>query len=118
MFLLHPEPGLLARHARHRTAHAALIAEILSLLASQNPAPPRIGPPPLSEPLSDSELRVLRYLPTNLTRPDIAGELCVSINTVGTHMGNLYAKLGVHSRREAVDRARGLGLLAFSARRA
>jgi len=118
LFLLHPAPGLLERHTRHGTAHAALIAEILSLLASQNPAPPRIGPPPLSEPLSDSELRVLRYLPTNLTRPDIAGELCVSINTVGTHMGNLYAKLGVHSRREAVDRARGLGLLAFSARRA
>ena len=44
-FLLHPVPGLLQRHARHRTAHPALIADILSLLAGQVPAPPA-GPPP------------------------------------------------------------------------
>jgi LuxR family maltose regulon positive regulatory protein len=118
LFLLHPAPGMLERHARHGTAHAALIAEILSLLAGQAPAAPRAGPQPLSEPLSDTEIRVLRYLPTNLTRPDIAGQLYVSLNTIGTHMCNLYAKLGVHSRREAVDRARALGLLAPSARRA
>jgi LuxR family maltose regulon positive regulatory protein len=118
LFLLHPAPGLLERHARHGTAHAVLIAGILSLLAGQAPAAPRAGPQPLSEPLSDSEIRVLRYLPANLTRPDIAGELYVSLNTVSTHMCNLYAKLGVHSRREAVDRARALGLLAPSARRA
>src|SRR6266516_7569557 len=48
------------------------------------------GPPPLSEPLSDSEMQVLRYLPTNLTRPDIAGELRVSLNTVSTHVRSLY----------------------------
>jgi LuxR family transcriptional regulator, maltose regulon positive regulatory protein len=42
---------------------------------------------------------------------------CVSVNTVGTHMCNLYAKLGVHSRCEVVDRARALGLLAPSLRR-
>jgi hypothetical protein len=47
------------------------------------------------EPLSESELRVLRYLPTNLTVPEIAGELYVSRNTVKTHMRNLYAKLGL-----------------------
>jgi len=60
---------------------------------------------------------VLRYLPTQLTRPEIANELFVSDNTVSTHMRHLYAKLGVHNRREAVDRARALGLLAPSARR-
>ena len=70
------------------------------------------------EQLTDSETRVLRYLPTHLTGPEIADELCLSINTVGTHMHHLYAKLGVHSRHEAVDRARALGLLAPSARRA
>jgi LuxR family maltose regulon positive regulatory protein len=118
LFLLHPVPGLLERHARHGTAHAALIAEILSLLAGQAPAAPRAGPQPLTEPLSDSEIRVLRYLPTNLTRPEIADGLYVSLNTVSTHMRNLYAKLGVHSRREAVGRARALGLLAPFARRA
>jgi len=117
LFLLHPAPGLIERHARHGTAHAALIAEILSLLAGRAPAAPRAGPQPLSEPLSDSEIRVLRYLPTNLTRPEIAGELYVSLNTVSTHMRNLYAKLGVHGRREAVDRARAMGLLAPFARR-
>jgi LuxR family maltose regulon positive regulatory protein len=67
---------------------------------------------PLLEPLSRSELRVLRYLPTNLTAPEIAAGLSVSGNTVKTHMRNLYVKLGAHRRAEAVARARGLGLLA------
>ena len=57
---------------------------------------------------------MLRYLPTNLTAPEIAGELYVSRNTVKTHMRNLYAKLGTHRRAEAVARARALGLLAPS----
>jgi LuxR family transcriptional regulator, maltose regulon positive regulatory protein len=117
LFLLHPAPGLLVRHARHGTIHAALIAEILSLLAGQTPAAPRAEPRPPSEPLSDSEIRVLRYLPTQLTRPEIANELFLSDNTISTHMRHLYAKLSVHNRREAVDRARALGLLAPSARR-
>jgi LuxR family transcriptional regulator, maltose regulon positive regulatory protein len=60
---------------------------------------------------------VLRYLPTNLTAPEIAGELYVSTNTVKTHMRNLYAKLGTHRRAETVARARDLGLLAPSADR-
>jgi LuxR family maltose regulon positive regulatory protein len=112
-FVLHPAPDLLERHARHGTAHAALIADILSLLAGNRSAPPA-GPPPPLEPLSDSELRVLRYLPTNLTGPEIAGELYVSHNTVRTHMSHLYAKLGTHTRAEAVAHARALGMLAPS----
>jgi len=114
-FLLHPAPGLLDRHARHHTAHAALLAEILNLLSrtpSLSPARPR----PMLEALSESELRVLRYLPTNLTVPEIARELYVSVNTVKTHVRNLYAKLGSHGRGEAVERARSLGLLAPSGR--
>src|SRR5215467_8395547 len=113
-FVLHPAPDLLERHARHGTAHAALIADILSLLAGNRSAPPRAGPRPPLEPLSDSELRVLRYLPTNLTGPEIAGELCISHNTVRTHITHLYGKLGTHTRAEAVARARALGLLAPS----
>jgi LuxR family maltose regulon positive regulatory protein len=62
--------------------------------------------------VSEGELRVLRYLPTNLTAPEIAGELYVSRNTVKTHIRKLYAKLGAHRRDEAVERARLLGLLA------
>ncbi|HTU07628.1 MAG TPA: hypothetical protein VMG13_18895, partial [Trebonia sp.] len=83
-FLLHPVPRLLERQARHRTAHAALVADILSLLAGRKLVPPRAGPPPPLEPLSDSEIRVLRYLPTNLTGAEIAGELYVTYNTVST----------------------------------
>jgi LuxR family maltose regulon positive regulatory protein len=112
-----PHARLLERRARHRTAHAALIAEILSLLAGRRPAPAPAGPRPPLEPLSESEIRVLRYLPTNLTAPEIANELYVSRNTVKTHVRSVYAKLGTHHRAEAVARARGLGLLAPSARR-
>ena len=116
-FLLHPAPGLLERHARQRTAHAALIAQILDLLAGNRPAPPPAGPRAPVEPLTRSEIRVLRYLPTHLTAPEIAAELSVSTTTVKTHLRNVYAKLGAHSRAEAVESARALGLLAPPAHR-
>ena len=64
-----------------------------------------------AEGLSPSELRVLRYLPTNLTRPEIAGELSVSPNTVNTHIRRIYAKLGATDRSSAVQRGRELRLL-------
>jgi LuxR family maltose regulon positive regulatory protein len=114
IFLLQPTPALLERHAGHGTAHAGLIADILSVLAGHKLAPQTGGPEPLLEALSDSELRVLRYLPTNLSAPEIARELYVSPNTVKTHMRNLYTKLGIHTRADAVARARALGLLAPS----
>jgi LuxR family transcriptional regulator, maltose regulon positive regulatory protein len=115
LFLLHPMRGLLERHARQRTAHAALIAEILSLLAGKGPAP-AAGPRPPLEALSSSEMRVLRYLPTNLSAPEIASALYLSHNTVRTHLRHLYAKLGTHRRADTVARARALGLLAPSPR--
>ena len=62
--------------------------------------------------LSPSELRVLRLLPTNLTRPEIARELYVSVNTVNTHIRNIYSKLGARDRSAAVGQARELRLLA------
>ena len=114
-FLLHPVPELLARHRRHRTSHAGLLSEILDLLAVSQPS--RRGEPErLPEALTESEIRVLRYLPTNLSQPEIAGELGLSLNTVSTHVRHLYAKLGAHRRGEAVERARRLGLLAPSSR--
>ena len=109
---IHPAPGLLERHARQRTAHAALSADILSWLAGTSP--PGAGSP--AAPLSQAETRVLRYLPTNLTAPEIASQLYLSVNTVQTHVRHLYEKLGAHRRSEAVDQARALGLLAPSAR--
>jgi LuxR family maltose regulon positive regulatory protein len=115
-FLFDPAPGLLERHRRQGTAHAALIAAILGTLAGSGPtaAHGRDGQPEsgLLEPLSSSEVRVLRYLPTKLSAPEIADQLYLSVNTVKTHMRHLYDKLGVHRRHEAVERARALGLLA------
>ena len=116
MFLIYPAPDLLKRQSRLGTAHASLISEILNLLAGQTPAARSEEVEPLREPLSESELRVLRYLPTNLRAPEIAAELFVSLNTIRTHMRHVYTKLGVHSRGDAVERARALGLLAPSSR--
>jgi len=107
---------LLERHPHHRTAHAALLADILDVLAGSS-LPARSGAPPaLQEELSEGELRVLRYLPSNLSAPEIAAELYLSTSTVKTHMRHIYAKLGVHRRTEAVARARELGQLGPSSR--
>jgi LuxR family transcriptional regulator, maltose regulon positive regulatory protein len=97
---------------RHQTAHAALLAGILDVLHGSSPAAQQQSPSPPVEELSPGELRVLRYLPTNLSRPEIAGELSVSLNTVSTHLRSIYAKLGVRDRSSAVRRARELRLLA------
>jgi LuxR family transcriptional regulator, maltose regulon positive regulatory protein len=72
--------------------------------------------PRLAEPLTESETRILRYLPTHLTAQEIASELSVSVHTVTTHMRHLYGKLGAHRRRQAVEHARTLGLLAPTSR--
>src|ERR1700691_3469061 len=102
---------LLETMPRHRTSHAALITDILDAIRS----PERGGlnhsaTMPLEE-LSRSELRVLRYLPTNLTRREVASELSVSLNTVDTHIRRIYAKLGAADRTAAVERGRELRLL-------
>jgi len=101
---------------RHHTAHADLIAEIKIQLKDTDGgiASPR-PPARLAASMSESELRVLRYLPTSLTVAEIAGELFVSRATVKTRLSELYAKLGTQNRAEAVERARDLGLLAPSA---
>ena len=66
---------------------------------------------PLVEPFSERELQVLRLLKTELSGPEIARELVVSVSTVRYHTRNIYGKLGVHNRRQAVARAESLGLL-------
>jgi LuxR family maltose regulon positive regulatory protein len=116
-FLFHPVPDLLEGHSRFHTTHGSLIFEILNLLAGTRRAPALNQPERLAEPLSESELRVLRYLPTNLSNKEIASELYVPVNTVKAHIKHLYAKLDTHHRGEAVERARALGLLAPSSRR-
>jgi LuxR family maltose regulon positive regulatory protein len=115
-FVIVPVAPLLERHPRHRTAHAALLGSVLDVLGGGALAPWRDGPPTLQEPLTESELRVLRYLPSNLSAPEIAAEVFLSTSTVKTHMRHIYEKLGVHRRTEAVQLARELGLLGPSGR--
>ena len=128
-FLFHPPAReLFDRYAPDRGDQAVLAAEIRNLLPAEPPdrppAEPKLGAPEgpprpadsfrLVDPLSKTEIRVLRYLPTNLSAPEIARELSLSVHTVRTHVRHLFAKLGAHGRTEAVERARGLGLLAPS----
>jgi LuxR family transcriptional regulator, maltose regulon positive regulatory protein len=103
---------LLEALPRHQTGHAALVADILDVLHGSPSAAKDQSSLPWAEELSPGELRVLRYLPTNLSRPEIAGELSVSLNTVSTHLRSIYAKLQVRDRSSAVQRARELRLLA------
>ena len=94
------------------TRRAALVADILDAIRGEAPAR---AARESTEELSASELRVLRYLPTNLTRPEIAAELSVSINTISSHIRRIYAKLGAADRSSAVQRGRELRLLSTAA---
>ncbi len=67
--------------------------------------------PPLVEPLSRRELEILRLLGSSLSNPEIARELYLSVGTVRTHVKNIYRKLDVNRRMEAVQRARELELI-------
>ncbi len=110
--------GLSERAAGHGSAEAALVAEIAGPLGEVKRSAPRSAEPAWPrELLTESETRVLRYLPTHMGAPEIAAELYLSANTVKTHVRHLYRKLGAHSRREAVQRAQAIGLLTGSSRR-
>ena len=111
-FIMTGSRELLEALPRHETAHAALLTDILDVMRGASPAATDESAPRQTEELSSGELKVLRYLPTNLTRPQIASELSVSVNTVSTHIRNIYAKLQVTDRSSAVQRARELRLLA------
>ena len=98
---------VLLGEARHRgSAYAGRL-----LTAAAGPTQPASGDQELVEPLSERERDVLRLLATDLSGPEIAAQLVVSLNTVRTHTHRIYAKLGVGNRRLAVRRARELDLL-------
>ena len=100
--------ALLKAAAKQGTA-PAYVRRLLAAVNTTGPAAP--VPPGLVEPLSERELEVLRLLGTDLSGPDIARQLSVSLSTVRTHTNRIYAKLGVNNRRAAVRRATELDLL-------
>ena len=79
-------------------------------VALGSPPPSRAAPRQPAVILTERELLVLRFLPSHLTNAEIARECLMSVNTVKAHLKNIYAKLGVSTRAETVERARLLGL--------
>jgi ATP/maltotriose-dependent transcriptional regulator MalT len=65
----------------------------------------------LIEPLTDREMEVLRYIADGCSNPEIASRLYLSPNTLKAHSQNIFMKLNVHNRLQAVNRARELGLI-------
>src|SRR5260370_14893898 len=93
---------LLEAMPRHETAHAALVTDIVEVIRGSSIAPGNESSLVEIEQLSPSELRVLRYLPTNLSRPEIASALSVSVNTVNTHIRTISANLQAQDRTSPV----------------
>jgi LuxR family transcriptional regulator, maltose regulon positive regulatory protein len=116
IFLAVPECArLLEREPRTGTLLGAFVREVLERFAGVSHGDAQREA--LPEHLTDRECEVLRFLPTHLSAAEIGKELFLSVHTVKMHMRNLYAKLGVHRRADAVARARELGLLTPSWRR-
>ena len=113
------EGGAMADLLREAAAQGIALEYVNKLLAAfevaEHGALGQPGPPPQArastETLSERELEVLRLLNTSLSSTEMADELVVSVNTVRTHVRSIYSKLGVHSRYEAVARARDLKLI-------
>jgi LuxR family maltose regulon positive regulatory protein len=101
--------ALLLKTLRKQPAAPAYVSRLIA--ATTTTATRASAPQELVEPLSERELDVLRLLGGDLGGPDIARQLSVSLNTVRTHTKNIYAKLGVTSRRAAVRQARDLNLI-------
>ncbi|MFW0793560.1 LuxR C-terminal-related transcriptional regulator [Gordonia sp. CPCC 205515] len=100
---------LLTDRIEKGSAHADFAADLMMRTTTTTGAPdPQHG---LFESLTEREMGVLAYLAGSLTTAEIADELFISVNTVKTHQRSVYQKLGANSRREAVTRARDLGLM-------
>jgi LuxR family maltose regulon positive regulatory protein len=110
--------GALLRQAAARGIRLAYVNKLMAALESETAdkrrmaqGAPRLAPSPLVEPLSERELEVLRLLTTHLSSTEIAQELVISVSTVRSHIKNIYGKLDVHARADAVQRAKELELL-------
>ena len=87
---------------------AAFPAEVVSQTAVTTAQVDQAG---LAEPLSEREIEILQKIAEGLTNPQIADQLYLSLNTVKVHTRNIYGKLDVHNRTQAVAKARALGIL-------
>ena len=96
-------------HSLGRSSYAARVLAAAER-AQNTEAPARTRSTALVDQLSDRELDVLRLLRSDLSGPEIARELHVSLNTLRTHTKHIYTKLGATNRREALTRAAELGL--------
>jgi LuxR family maltose regulon positive regulatory protein len=111
-----PMADLLRQAAAHGSAIDYVNRLLAALQADQDRREQRLHPStanvqPLSEPLTDRELEVLRLVAIGQSNEVIAATLVISSETVKKHLKNIYGKLEVHSRLEAVNRAREAGLL-------
>ncbi|MBN2113635.1 MAG: tetratricopeptide repeat protein [Acidimicrobiia bacterium] len=109
VFLDEGEP--LTALLRRGVGEGVLPSYAKTVLAASGSSPPRRVVPGLSDPLTERERRVLRFLAGTLTVPEMARELYVAPSTVRSHLKSIYRKLGVHRRAAAVERSRDLGLL-------
>ena len=104
-----PHVARLLERYRHVVArHPEFTERLSAVVAGNRSVQPDTRP---AERFTEREMAVLLYLPTMLTAAEIAADLFVTVNTVKTHQHSIYRKLGVNSRREAVDRARVNNLL-------
>jgi LuxR family maltose regulon positive regulatory protein len=106
-----PLRELTSRRIRAGTAHRALAGALADALDPHAPGHATSHGALVLEPLSEREETVLRYLPTAMSKAEIASEMFVSVNTVKTHMKNIYRKLDVTDRAQAVRRARTVRLV-------
>jgi LuxR family maltose regulon positive regulatory protein len=99
---------LLARHPTIAARWPTPLADVSHLVSATTVAR---RPRDLPESLTDRERAVLRFLATSMSTAEISDELCLSVNTVKTHLAAIYRKLAARKRREAVLVARELELL-------
>jgi LuxR family maltose regulon positive regulatory protein len=124
LFLAEGAPMLALLHAggadQNDRSSVAVLARRLSQVTTATAEPETSAPDdgettsaaaPLVDPLSDREVEVLRLLNSELTGPEIAAHLYVSLNTLRTHTKRIFTKLGVRNRAGAVRRGRELNLL-------
>jgi LuxR family maltose regulon positive regulatory protein len=104
-------PAIMNLLPRVRHLAPGFVSQVLDAASAQGGGPPMPQTQPLVEPLSERELEILRLIAAGRSNPEIADLLYLSLNTVKWHAKNLYGKLNVGSRIEAVARAQELELL-------